>query len=229
MEDDLRQNVRSAAKRLAGRSIIVIGAMLIISAWAWARIPVGKLVPIHWGPSGQVNGYAPKAIGLFWAPGIAAMVSLLLAAFLLLPRSETVARSTKAYVAVSTTILVFLMACHIVAVLVTVGQPINVPAAIVTMAGIMFVILGNYMGKMRRNRWMGIRTPWTRSSELCWDRTHRLGSRLFVGLGIVLIAAALAGVRPEYMAVILTVGIFGVTLLVYAYSYIVWRAEQTQP
>lgn len=228
MEDDLRQVVKSAAKRLAGISIVVIGVMLIISAWAWMRIPAGRLVPIHWGPSGQANGYAPKALGLFWAPGIAAAVSVLMLAFLIFPKSETVARSTKAYLAASTTILVFFMACHIVAVLVTVGQPINVPAAIITMTGIMFVILGNYMGKIRRNRWMGVRTPWTRSSEQCWDKTHRLASRLFVGLGLVLIAVALGGVRLEYVAGVFLVGVFGVTLWVYIYSYIVWRAERSQ-
>ena len=41
---------------------------------------------------------------------------------------------------------------------------------------------------------MGIRTPWTLTSDLSWDRTHRVGGRLFVLEGIVFILLGL--VRP---------------------------------
>ena len=52
--------------------------------------------------------------------------------------------------------------------------------------GALFVVLGNYMPKMRRNFFVGIRTPWTLADEDVWFRTHRLGGVLFVIGGVLL-------------------------------------------
>jgi uncharacterized membrane protein len=49
---------------------------------------------------------------------------------------------------------------------------------------VFFALIGNLLGKVRRNFWMGIRTPWTLASEEVWIATHRLGARLMVAAGI---------------------------------------------
>jgi uncharacterized membrane protein len=54
--------------------------------------------------------------------------------------------------------------------------------------------IGNVLGKLRSNFFVGIRTPWTLSSEHVWDQTHRWAGRLFVGAAAVL--AVLAGAMP---------------------------------
>ena len=48
-----------------------------------------------------------------------------------------------------------------------------------------FALMGNSLGKVRRNFWMGVRTPWTLASETVWNRTHRVTAWLWVALGLV--------------------------------------------
>jgi uncharacterized membrane protein len=58
-----------------------------------------------------------------------------------------------------------------------------------------FALIGNVLGQVRRNFWMGVRTPWTLASETVWDRTHRLTAWLWVAFGLAAFVAVLAGVN----------------------------------
>jgi uncharacterized membrane protein len=72
----------------------------------------------------------------------------------------------------------------LVAQLVTLAQvfhlPINVSFIMALTLSAMITYMGNYMGKLRRNFWAGIRTPWTLVNDTVWERTHRFGGWLFV-------------------------------------------------
>ena len=86
--------------------------------------------------------------------------------------------------------------------------------------GVLLMVLGNYMGKLRRNFFMGIRTPWTLASEAVWERTHRMAGWLFVLGGAVMVVAALAGaVRGRLLLAVIVV----VALVPVVYSYFVYR------
>ena len=91
-------------------------------------------------------------------------------------------------------------AIQLVAVAAALGSDIDMSLVALVGTGVVFVVIGNYLPKVRPNYMMGIRTPWTLTSDLSWDRTHRLGGRLFVLEGIVFIllglrAAAGGGIR----------------------------------
>jgi uncharacterized membrane protein len=62
-----------------------------------------------------------------------------------------------------------------------------------TTIGVVFVVIGNYMGKVQRNFFVGIRTPWTLANEEVWLRTHRLAGKLFVASGVVLAVSSFFG------------------------------------
>jgi uncharacterized membrane protein len=64
--------------------------------------------------------------------------------------------------------------------------------------GIAIVLLGNVLGKVRRNFWLGVRTPWTLASDRVWYATHRLAGKTMVAGGLVALVAALAGL-PDYL------------------------------
>jgi uncharacterized membrane protein len=72
---------------------------------------------------------------------------------------------------------------------------------------------------------MGIRTPWTLTSELSWTRTHRLGGRLFVLEGIAYVLVGLLRPPPEILLVVLLGGVLLMLVVVFAYSYVVWKAD----
>ena len=78
------------------------------------------------------------------------------------------------------------------------------------------MIIGNYLGKVRSNFFFGIRTPWTLSSERSWNRTHRLGGRLFFGLGLV---AVVTPIFPWAGVVALAVGVPVAIVFLVIYSY----------
>jgi immunity protein, SdpI family len=109
------------------------------------------------------------------------------------------------------------------------GSKVDVTATIAIATGLFFVVLGNFMGKIRPNWFVGVRTPWTLSSKLSWTKTHRLAGWLFIGMGILI--AALGVVRTGWMFA-LTVSISVASVVgMFAYSYWVFRndPDRTSP
>jgi uncharacterized membrane protein len=89
--------------------------------------------------------------------------------------------------------------------------------------GVLFSVLGSVLGKVRPNWFVGIRTPWTLSSTRSWDKTHRLGGRLFLACGIATLVCGL--VRPASGVSVMLGTILPSTLVLVAYSYLVWRDD----
>ena len=104
-----------------------------------------------------------------------------------------------------------------------IGYDIPVTHVISVSIGLMFVLLGNYFGKIKRNWLFGIRTPWTLSSEEVWNKTHRFSGYAFM-IGGVLIA--LASFLPEqYRLTIFIVSIATILIATVGYSYLAYRKE----
>ncbi len=212
------------------RSILVVGGaivvvMLAVSAWAWPQIPDDAQIPIHWGPSGAVDGYGPKWLGLLVLPAVALGLAALLA-FIpnIEPRRENLARSGTAYVAICLAALGFLGAIHVVAVIAALGGDVDMTAVALIGAGVLFVVIGNFLGKTRSNWFLGIRTPWTLSSDLAWTRTHRVGGWLFLALGLVTVVTTIVIGAEIAIWVMLAMLAIGVVFL-FGYSYFVWRDD----
>lgn len=99
------------------------------------------------------------------------------------------------------------------------GYPVSVPRVVMLAVGALLMVLGNYLGKLRKNFFVGIRTPWTLSSDSVWERTHRLGGWLFFGAGLlIMLCAALGGPRWLVPALILTAA-----LIPALYSLLIYR------
>ena len=110
------------------------------------------------------------------------------------------------------------------ATFVNLGYPINIGATVSAAIGLLMIVMGNYMGKLKSNFFIGIRTSWTLSSENVWNKTHRLGAKLFVIWGILLIAAPWL---PAQIAMgILFGGIIVIVLGTSVYSYILFNQEK---
>jgi len=211
-------------------TIVVIGggiviAMLALSAWAWPQIPDGAQVPIHWGPSGEIDGYAAKWVGLLAMPALTVgLVALLALIPRIEPRRDHLRRSWTAYLATCVAVLVFTGIIHGVVVLAALGNDVDITAIVLIALGAMFIVIGNFLGKTRSNWFFGIRTPWTLSSELSWARTHRAGGWLFIGEGaLVLLTTVVLG--PEVAMWVMLASLLPGTAALFAYSYLVWRDD----
>jgi len=202
--------------RLAVAAIIV--AALALSAIVYAQMP--DVVPIHWNAAGQIDGYAPKLEGVAVVP-MAMLVVLAVFAVIpaISPAGWEIERTSRAYRAILIGILAFLLAVHVQVLLAALHRGPSIQAFIPVAIGILFVLLGNYMPKMRRNFFIGIRTPWTLADEDVWFRTHRLGGVLFVIGGVLLMAVGpfLHGRAAEYF-LIAVVGASALVSVIYSYA-----------
>ncbi len=211
-------------KKLWGWSAIIIGIMVAVSAWAWFQVPAGTQVPIHWNAAGQPDNYGNKVVGIFLMPLVAVGIVLLFSLIRYVdPLRANIARSGQALRATLVGTLLFMLALHVATMLNIAGYDFNVGYVAAPAVGLLFIILGNYMGKIRRNYMFGVRTPWTLASELSWNKTHRFAGKLFVATGAVIVLVTLWNPAWAFYALM---GGVGVTLvLTMAYSYWVWKND----
>jgi uncharacterized membrane protein len=216
-------------KTLAIASLAMILAMLGIAAWLGASLPADARLPIHWGLNGQPDGFAGKWVALLTPPAVTAFVGLLFY-FLpsLEPRREGLARSQGLYLWGWASILPVCAIIELTLVSAALGWDLPVDRLLAGGVGAMLVTIGNQLGKSRSMYLVGIRTPWTLASEEVWIRTHRLGGKLMVAGGLVMVAAALlpipSGALGGTILVVILVAAFAPIL----YSWLLWRREVRQ-
>ena len=199
----------------------MIAVMFVLVAVSWSSAP--ERIPVHWDLSGQPDRYGGKFEGLLLLPLIALGLYLLL---LLLPRRDprraNYARFRGAYLVLRVAILMFLVLIYGFVLLWTRGILLNV-LVIPILAGGLLVVMGDVMGRVQPNWFVGIRTPWTLSSELWWRKTHRLGGWVLAPMGLALVVSGLVG-SPAAFGVALIFLVAGI-LFLFVYSYLVWSVD----
>ncbi|NBD08351.1 SdpI family protein [Corallococcus silvisoli] len=196
---------------------LVIGSF-VMAAVLYNRLP--ESMPTHWNASGVVDGHASKPWGPFLLPLVmAGMFLLLVVVPRISPQGFRVDRFQGVYEGIQAAILAFMFLVTALVMLAGIGVPVPMDRVLVCATGLLFVVLGNFMGKFTKNFFCGIRTPWTLASDEVWLRTHRLGGRLFVLAGGVSFVSGLLGGGPIPLLVAIAVAV-GVPVL---YSYILYR------
>lgn len=205
-------------------TVLVLAIMLGVSAWAWLKVPAGTQVPIHWNAAGEPDDYGNKFIGIFLLPIVTLGISIIFTLVRYIdPKRANILRSAQAYRATLFGILFFMLALHIGAMINVAGYPLNIGYIAAPAVGLMFIVMGNYLGKIRRNYMFGVRTPWTLASELSWNKTHRFAGKLFVAAGLLIL---LATIWNPVWAFGVMIGAIIVTLsLTIVYSYWVWKHD----
>lgn len=161
---------------------------LLAGAILYSRLP--ETMATHWGFDGTADGWAPRGMAVFGLP------LFILALHLVCSYAES--RDTKrknVNPVLRTVMLWFCPAVSLLGGALTLGTGLGYEMHVGTVApvfvGLLFLILGNYLPKLRRNRTMGIKLPWTLQSEENWTRTHRLSGFLWVLCGLVMIPLSL--------------------------------------
>ena len=201
---------------------IILAGMFAAAAIAWPHAP--DRIPVHWNINGEVDRYGGRFEGLLLMPLVALGMYVLM---LVLPRIDpgraNYARFRGAYNAIRITLLV-LFAVFDVGIQVWVWTGHADIALIAPLAmGIVSIVLGAVLGKIRPNWFVGIRTPWTLSSKVSWVRTHRAGGWLFIVVGLATIATTF--ISPRLAFWVLIGGLLGGTVALFIYSYVLWRQD----
>jgi len=201
-------------------ALIVIA--IAFSAAVYDRLPVQ--VASHWNIKDQVNGY----ISRFWGAFLMPLISILmLGLFLLIPNIDplkaNIAKFREAFNAFITMIMAFLLYMHFLTLFWNLGyQNFRISQAMLPAMGLIFIFAGLMMMKAKRNFFIGIRTPWTLSSDRVWDETHRIGSWIFIAIGIITMLTIFFGEIGIYiMLVVLLIGV----IIPVVYSYFLYQDE----
>ena len=174
--------------RINKRFEAIIWAMLGInvaaSFWFYARFPAR--VPTHWNAAGVADGFSGPAFAAFFFP------AMIIALYLLLvflpaadPQKKRYEEFSRPYQAIRFSIVAYMTMLYFVASLIGLGYGISIHKVMVLSIGLLFIVLGNFMPKFKKNWFVGIRTPWTLSNEDIWNKTHRVGGKMFTLGGLL--------------------------------------------
>jgi uncharacterized membrane protein len=193
----------------------------VFGAWVYPRLP--ERVPSHWNAQGQVNGYSGRFSAAFLLPIItAALVLLLLLLPAIDPLKANIQKFRGAYNLVVLALVIYMLYLHGLTLYNALVRPFNLVYGLIPGFAGLDLALGYAMARTRQNWFMGIRTPWTMSNAVVWEKTHRLGSRmLYAGAVLSLVGLFF----PEVAFFFLIVPLLLMALVTIPYSYFVYRQE----
>ncbi len=166
-------------------AVALIAASFAAGAMVYPHLP--DMVPSHWNIKGQVDGYSSKFWGGFGIPLLMAGIYLLMTVLPKLdPRRENYSRFRGAYSLMKLLFAAFFAWLYAVILFNSLGLQFPVDRAVIPAVGLLFMVIGNVMGQFRHNYFVGIKTPWTLASQEVWQKTHRLGSRVWVVSGMAM-------------------------------------------
>lgn len=202
-------------------SITLIAIAVLAGLLLWNRLP--DPMPGHWNAAGEIDGYISKFWGVFLVPIISIALTGL---FLIIPRIDPLKANIAQFRAAFNWFIVVFMAymlyVYALTLVAALGTPFNMTLMLLPAVGLLFIGMGYLMSGAKRNFFIGIRTPWTLSSDTVWDKTHKLGSRLFMLGGVVTILCAFLGESGIW---IMLVAMLGASFVPIVYSYVLYQRE----
>ena len=189
----------------------------------------GKLpdtVPTNFGFDGTVNAYGPKST-MWLLAGLGPLMALMFQYIPKIdPRWQNYEKFQKYYDIFAIFMELFMLGtlCLVLTEILRPGT-VSIGRAITVLVSLLFILMGNMMGKIKHNYVFGIKTPWTLADPDVWNWTHRIGGRMWFGLGVLLLPCCL--LLPEQVFfVLLMVGVLGSTVLLFALSYWCYRKKR---
>ncbi|MBH0166832.1 SdpI family protein [Fictibacillus sp. 7GRE50] len=170
-----------------GWSYLLIALSILIGVFAYPYLP--EQMPMHWNIHGEVDGYWDKQYAAFFPP---LLMIVLMALFIFMPRidpkKENYKKFSSSYTIFITIMNVFFLLLQSMTISYGLGVNIDISLVVNLGIGLLFIVLGNYLPRIKHNYFIGVRTPWTLANEKTWRKTHQLSGKLFVVAGILLVA-----------------------------------------
>ncbi len=201
--------------------LVIIIISIIIGIYFYPRMP--ERVASHWNAKGEVDDYMSKFWGLFLMPIISTILLLL---FIFMPKIDPLKANVEKFRKYFDNFIVLLIAFLFYLYLLTIFWNLNIKFSMIGFLapafGILFYYCGVLVENAKRNWFIGIRTPWTLSNEKVWDKTHKIGGKLFKIVGII----AFLGISfQNYALFLVLVPVILITIYTIVYSYIEYQKE----
>ncbi len=194
--------------------------MIGVGIWALPQLPAR--VATHFGFNGQPNGWMTPIAAISFPVGL----SILLWLFLLVvpaidPRRRNYAAFLPFYRAMRLLLVLVLAFTSFSTIWRGLGHALEVADVVVLVVGLLFMFIGNSLGRVRHNYFVGIRTPWTLANEEVWRRTHRFGGPVFMVGG--LLPVVLLPLWPQAARLVLLVSVGAAALIPIVYSFFAYK------
>ena len=179
--------IKKNLKTMFFTSIIILAPM-IFGLFVWNQLP--SEMATHFGENGQPDGWSSKTFAVIGLPLMMLVIHWLCVAFIGVdPKNKNISDKM-----VNLTLWIVPIVSIVgegTTYLYAFDNTINSTKMGIMLLGCMFLVIGNYMPKMKQSYTIGIKLPWTLESEENWNRTHRLAGYTFMTAGIITIFAAL--------------------------------------
>ena len=203
---------------------LIVGLIVVsflIGAYLHPYMP--EKMASHWDANSNVDSYMSRFWGLFLMPIISTILFLV---FILIPKIDPLKENIekfRGYFDVFILLLIgFLFYLYMLTLLWNLGYRFNIIQLLAPAFGLIIFYAGVMMENAKQNWFIGVRTPWTLSSESVWDKTNRLAGKLFKGAGVL---AALGTVFPEYAILLVLMPVILAAIYPIIYSYQEYQLE----
>ncbi len=204
----------------------LIIALIIIASFAVGIYLYNSLpdqMVSHWNADGQPDDYMSKFWGVFLFPIISVGLAIL---FIFIPKidplKKNIEKFRKYFDWFIVLFLLFMLYMYMITILWNLGHVFDMNRVILPAFAALFFYIGVMTEHAKRNWFIGIRTPWTLSNEVVWNKTHKLAGKLFKGAAII----SLIGLFfRDYALWFLLIPVIGVSVYALVYSYFEYQKQ----
>ncbi len=208
-------------KKISISILVIILLSFVISIYLYPQMP--ETMASHWNSRGEVDGYMPRFWGVFLMPIVSFVILLM---FLLIPNidplKKNIQKFRKYFDWFILLLMIFLFYIHGLSLYWNLGNVFNMTVMILPALGILFYYIGILTENAKQNWFIGIRTPWTLSNKKVWDKTHKIGGKLFKIAGVI---ALLGLLLPDYSMWLILAPILALVIYVILYSYLEYQKQ----
>jgi len=201
--------------------LVIILTSFIVGIYSYPKMT--ETIASHWDIQGEVNGYISKVWGLFLMPLLSLGLFLL---FITIPKidplKQNIAKFRKYFDGFVILIILFLFYLQLLTIFWNFGFTFNIIQFLIPAFSILFFYLGILIENSKRNWFIGIRTPWTMSSDKVWDKTHKIGGKLFKIAAIIVLIGVLF---ESYAFYFMLIPIIIVVIYTAVYSYLEYKKQ----
>ncbi|MDO8486563.1 MAG: SdpI family protein [Candidatus Staskawiczbacteria bacterium] len=206
-------------KEIAPIFVIIIMSIFALSLY---MAPCITKIPTHWNAAGQIDGWSGKAFGALFVPILTIAMYLLM---LFLPKTDPFKENyqyfEKQYYFIRLFLVLFMAGIFFFTFLTVMGKKLNIMYFMVSFLSLLFIFMGAVMPKIKRNYFVGIKTPWTLHSDEVWIKTHKLAGKTMITGGVLVFLTIFLKSETAFWA-------FWVVVLLSAflpvvYSYLIYR------
>lgn len=199
---------------------MLVGIFLMVGGYLMGQ-NLGPNLATHWNAAGEADGYGTSFMALYFLPLMTMVLSLLIL-FVpgIDPLKANIATFRPEYNMFVLGFAGFMYYIHGLSLAWNLGAKFSMNAMMAPAIGLLFILVGMVLKKAKRNYFIGIKTPWTLANDTVWEKTHQLGSKLFIASGVLTIACVFVPSATMFVLLVTALGAAAITIV---YSYLEFR------